>query len=95
MVIERKKLKVDSRGRISIKQLTSGEVTSFRAKKEKDGTIILKPVVDIEIHPEERWLYQNHEALASVKRGLEDSAAGRIKKLDNFFDDIEDEEDGK
>jgi len=94
MAAPEKKLKVDSRGRINIKQLSSREITSFRAIKQEDGTILLRPVVDIEIHPEEAWLYKNPEALASVKKGLEDVAAGRISELEEgFWDDIEDEED--
>lgn len=94
MAVPEKKLKIDSRGRINIKQLSSEEVTSFRAIRQQDGTILLRPVVDIEIPPEEAWLYKNPEALASVKQGLEDVAAGRISELDeSFWDDIEDEED--
>ena len=31
----------------------------------------------------EIWLYQNKEALQSVRRGLQDAAAGRVSKL-NF-----------
>ena len=93
MAIKEKKIKVDSRGRINIRQLTSQETTSFRAYTHEDGSIVLKPLIDIEISPEESWLYKNQEALDSVKRGLEDVAAGRVKKLDNFFDDIEDGED--
>jgi hypothetical protein len=92
MAVPEKKLKVDSRGRINIKQLTSDEITSYRASRLKDGSIMLRPLIDIEIPPEEAWLYKNQDALDSVKRGLEDAAAGKIKKLDNFFDDIEDEE---
>ena len=93
MAMQEKKLKMDSRGRINIKPLTSEETTSFRALRQSDGSIILKPLIDIEIPPEEAWLYKNQDALDSVKRGLEDAASGRVKKLDNFFDDIGDEED--
>lgn len=93
MAVPEKKLKIDQRGRINIKQLASKEITSFRATLQEDGTILLRPFVDIEIPPEEAWLYKNPEALESVRKGLEDVAAGRIKKLDNFFDDIPDEEE--
>jgi len=94
MAVPEKKLKIDSRGRINLKQLASQEVTSFRAILQEDGTILLRPVVDIEIHPEEAWLYKNPEALASVKKGLEDVVAGRISEMEEgFWDDIEDEDD--
>jgi hypothetical protein len=32
----------------------------------------------------ETWLFENKEALASVKRGLADSAAGRTKDIGSF-----------
>ncbi|MEI8390512.1 MAG: hypothetical protein WCG23_11600 [bacterium] len=94
MAVPEKKLKVDSRGRINLKQLYSEEVTSFRAIRQEDGTILLRPVVDIEIHPEEAWLYKNPVALATVKKGLEDVSDGKISELEeDFWNDIEDEED--
>ena len=41
----------------------------------------------------EKWLYENPEALADVKRGLADSAAGRGVKMSflEFADDDVDE----
>ncbi|MBF0537188.1 MAG: hypothetical protein HQL03_02935 [Nitrospirae bacterium] len=35
----------------------------------------------VEIPLSEQWLYDNKEALESVRAGLEDSKAGRITKL--------------
>ena len=88
--IEEKKLKKDSRGRINLGQLSSKEVTSFRAKRQEDGTIILKPVIDVELHPEEAWLFRNKKALAMVKEGLEDSASNRVSELeDGFWDEAD------
>lgn len=42
-----------------------------------DHKIILEPYT--EIPAQEKWLFKNHEALKKVKRGLEDSAAGRLR----------------
>ena len=36
------------------------------------------------MNKKEKWLYENEEAFASVKRGLEDSAFGDIKDLGSF-----------
>lgn len=46
----------------------------------KDGKIVLDPMKAV---PErEAWLYQNPEALASVKRGLKDAAEGKVSDFD-------------
>jgi hypothetical protein len=94
MTLQEKKLKIDSRGRINIKQLAQKEVTSFRAFKQEDGSIVLKPVVEIEIHLEEAWIFKNPEAKAMIEEGLEDFKAGRVSELDeSFWDEIDDMED--
>ncbi len=81
-------LKVDSKKRITIGKLAPDDVTSYDAQFLEDGSIILKPRV--EIPAEEAWLFKNKNALESLKRGLEDSAAGKISELDSdFWDDIE------
>jgi hypothetical protein len=40
---------------------------------------VLEPFV--EIPAEERWLWENKEALESVKRGIADAKAGRLTKM--------------
>ena len=45
------------------------------------GQILLSPQV---IHPEEAWLYKNRKALASVRRGLRQSAQGKLHYLGSF-----------
>ncbi len=39
----------------------------------------------------EQWLYDNPEALAAVKQGLADSAAGRVVKRSSYAQHAEDE----
>jgi hypothetical protein len=75
------RLRPDSKGRITLGKLAEG-VSSYRARREADGKIVLEPF--IEIPAEERWLWENKEALASVRRGLADSKAGRTVYLGSF-----------
>lgn len=71
------RLRPDSKGRVTLGKLAEG-VSSYVARRQKDGRIILEPFV--EIPADERWLYENREAMASVQRGIEDAKAGRLKR---------------
>jgi len=68
----------DSKGRITLGKLAEG-VSSYRARRQKDGRIVLEPFV--EVPADERWLYENKEALDSVKAGLTDAKAGRVTRM--------------
>ena len=64
--------------------------------KINSGSTTDKDLTDAEIDlsaiPErERWLYENPEALAAVKRGLADIAAGRVYRRQSYaqYADIE------
>ena len=72
------RLRPDSKGRITLGKLAEG-VSSYRARRQKDGRIVLEPFV--EIPADERWLYENKEALDSVKAGLTDAKAGRVTRM--------------
>jgi hypothetical protein len=62
-------LRIDSKNRVTIGKLLLYEyVRSVQASVLENGDILLKPMV--EIPASEKWLYQNKEALESVKRGL-------------------------
>ena len=72
------RVRPDSKGRITLGKLAEG-VSSYRVKRQKDGKIILEPFMEI---PEnERWLWDNKEALESVMKGIEDARAGRLTKM--------------
>ena len=75
------RLRPDSKGRITLGKLADG-VSSYRARKQADGKIILEPFV--EIPAEERWLWENKEALKSVMKGIEDARKGRLVSLGSF-----------
>jgi hypothetical protein len=74
-------LRPDSKGRVSLGKFAEG-ISSFRAHQNQDGSIVLKPFVEIAL--KDSWLAKNPEALASVKRGLADSAAGRVVSRGSF-----------
>jgi hypothetical protein len=72
------RVRPDAKGRITLGKLAEG-VSSYRVRKQKDGKIVLEPFT--EIPAEERWLWENKEALAAVKQGIEDARAGRLTKM--------------
>ena len=82
----------DSQGRIIIGKGYTDKL--FSVEPQTNGDIVLRPVVAI--HEREAWLFANPEALASVKRGLEQSAAGQVVDLGSFeefaSDDLDDED---
>ena len=55
------------------------------------GQILLSPEVGVPLH--EAWLYKNPEALASVRRGLENASAGKVHDLGSFAEFADDEID--
>lgn len=83
-----KNLKLDNKRRITLGKFAAKNITSYDVELKDNGVIVLYPKVEISV--EESWLLQNKEALASVKRGLRDSANGDISDLkDDFWNDIE------
>jgi hypothetical protein len=75
------RVRPDAKGRITLGKLAEG-VSSYKVRRRKDGRIELEPFV--EIPAEERWLWENKEALRQVLAGLEDSKAGRVVSLGSF-----------
>ena len=70
----------DSRGRLTLGQVVKGK--SYRVMINNEGQILLDPVVSI---PErELWLWQNPDALASVKRGIEQASTEQGRDLGDF-----------
>lgn len=71
----------DAKGRIALGNLAKG-ISSFQISMDKDGRIILEPYV--EIPAREKWLFKNEGALKQVKKGLQDSAKGKVSKRGDF-----------
>ncbi len=80
----------DSAGRIIIGRQYRDK--QFVIEPLPNGDILLSPVVVR--HEREAWLYENPGAMASVQRGLEQSARGEGKSLGSFAEcvDGDDEE---
>lgn len=80
----------DAKGRVTLSKLANG-VSSFNVSQDADGRLLLEPMV--EIPAREKWLYDNPEALSSVKRGIADAKAGRVKSLGSFAKFVDEDEE--
>ena len=69
---------VDDRHRVTLGDLVR-DIRRVRVYRNARGELLLQPVV--EIPAAEAWLYRNAEALAAVRQGLDDAAAGRLQPL--------------
>ena len=74
--------RVDTKKRLSISAAVKYEGASYNIYSNDHGQIVLDPVVSVPAG--EAWLFKNKRALASVKRGLTQSATGRGKYLGSF-----------
>lgn len=71
----------DSKGRIALGPLAKG-ISSFQISHDKEGRIILEPYV--EIPAREQWLFKNKLALEQVRKGIHESATGKVSKRGDF-----------
>ena len=86
--MESKQVRPDAKGRISLGHFAKG-VSSFIIRETADHKIILEPQVEIPL--QEKWLFDNKEALAQVKRGLNDAKSGNVSSKGSFAKYIDDE----
>ncbi len=75
-------LKPDAKKRLTLGQAFAHAGVAYNVYRNRLGQIMLDPVKAVPAY--EAWLFQNKAALASVKRGLIESAAGRTKKRGSF-----------
>jgi len=73
-------VKPDAKKRVVLPKLPIEEGITYHIYSNRLGQIILDPQVTIPAS--EAWLFNNPEALASVRRGLSDAAKGKISKID-------------
>ena len=74
--------KTDAKKRLSLGSAVEEAGSTYNIYRNSLGQIMLDPVKTVPAY--ETWLFDNKPALASVKRGLGDSAAGRTKNLGSF-----------
>lgn len=69
----------DEKHRVLLKRVKKSSAM-YRIYENSLGQIILDPVVTIPAS--EAWLFQDKAALASVRKGLQESASGKVVKKD-------------
>jgi hypothetical protein len=74
--------KPDAKKRLSLGMAMENAGAAYNIYRNRLGQIVLDPVKAVPAY--ETWLFENKPALASVKRGLADSAARRTKHLGSF-----------
>ena len=73
-------VKPDSKKRVVLPKVLVGEGITYHIYSNSIGQIVLDPQVTIPAS--ELWLFNNPDAIASVRRGLSDAAQGRVSKVD-------------
>jgi len=84
LVLLDRELKPDAKKRITLGKALAGldPDVRFDVYRNEAGQIVLDPRVSIPAR--EAWLFQNPEALAAVRRGLDEAAQGKTKSLGSF-----------
>lgn len=72
--------KVDSKGRLLLSEDLAG--TTVIVEKRSNGEYVIKPAVVIPAN--EKWLFDNEEALASVMLGLKQARDGQFVEKPSF-----------
>jgi hypothetical protein len=91
--IAKKILRPDSKGRVCLGSLTEG-VSGYKAiVNEQTKEITLKPYTEVPFT--EKWIFENKEALSSIKRGLKQSFDKKTTYKGSFADFIEPQEKAK
>ena len=74
----------DSKGRVTLGKEFANRTFIFRYEKNEITLIPARVIPE-----EEMWLYENKEALASVKRGIAQAAAGQLTEFSELDADSE------
>jgi len=84
LVLIARDVRPDAKKRVTLGKALSAfeEDVRFDVYRNDSGQIVLDPQVSIPAS--EAWLYRNPEALASVRRGLQQAAEGKTIYLGSF-----------
>jgi len=73
-------VKPDAKNRVLLKKNLLKEGTTYHIYINRIGQIVLDPQASIPAY--EAWLFNNIDAISSVRRGFSDAAQGKIAKVD-------------
>ena len=73
-------VKPDAKKRVVLPKAQVREGITYHIYTNSIGQIVLDPQVTIPAS--EAWLFNNPDAIASVRRGLNDAVQGRVSKVD-------------
>jgi hypothetical protein len=73
-------VKPDAKKRVVLPKAQVREGITYHIYTNSIGQIVLDPQVTIPAS--EAWLFNKPDAIASVRRGLNDAAQGRVSKVD-------------
>jgi hypothetical protein len=73
-------VKPDAKKRVVLPKAQVREGITYHIYTNSLGQIVLDPQVSIPAS--EAWLFNNPDAIASVRRGLNDAAQGKVSKVD-------------
>jgi len=85
---------IDSKSRITIGEKitklisTQTEADKFQIFFNKEGDILLRPMVSIPFR--EAWIYQNPQALKSIRQGLAEAKGEKTEKVEDLEEFLED-----
>jgi hypothetical protein len=84
LVLIARDIRPDAKKRVTLGKALTGldEDVRFDVYRNDSGQIVLDPQVSIPAS--EAWLYRNPEALASLRRGLQEAAEGKTISLGSF-----------
>ncbi|MFH1397370.1 MAG: hypothetical protein ABIH27_02315 [Candidatus Omnitrophota bacterium] len=81
---------LDSKHRITLNGkwqrtiMSKMKIDSYQIFVGERGDILLRPAVSISSN--EAWVYQNPKVIGKVRQGLQEAGEGKIEKVDNLED---------